>query len=92
MQSVTAGPERDSLVLEIMGVEVVARRGETVFAGTRFDDLAEGDLVEVSGFPITGERLQATRVEKRDTFMPGSSQVELQGTVSALDEESFVLG
>lgn len=59
-----------------------------------FDDLNEGDVVEVSGFEDSNGFIHATYIEiKQDTYTPGITHVELKGTISNVnkDENTFVL-
>ncbi len=84
------GQDGDSLLLTVLGVEIIVERTGTVFDGVSFDTLAVGDLVEVSGFVENGGQLRATRIEKKSNFVPGD-EVELKGTVSGLTGTTFNL-
>lgn len=54
-------------------------------------DLVPGAIVEVSGFP-TGT-IRATRIEKKsDAFIPGTTVIELKGTVTDLTSTTFKIG
>ncbi|MEW8398140.1 MAG: DUF5666 domain-containing protein, partial [Candidatus Thiodiazotropha sp.] len=59
------------------------------FHDTSFDGLAEGDLVEVSGFYDGSLVLNATFLERKEDFSPGASEVELKGAVSNIASDSF---
>ena len=63
----------------------------TVFEGITFASLADGDLIEVSGYMGLGGELQATYVERKSVLSYNSSEVELKGTVSGLVGNSFSL-
>jgi len=81
----------DSKQLSILGVDVIVERTATVYEHTTFETLAVDDVVEISGFPESGNNLRATRVEKKATFVDGETSVELKGTISGLTTESFTL-
>lgn len=59
----------------------------TRFKGvTELGALVSGNVVEVSGFRDSSGDIRATFVEKRaDTFVNGTSQIELKGNISAVD-------
>lgn len=63
----------------------------TVFEGTSFATLVDGDIVEVSGHLGQGGELQATYIERKSSLSYNSSEVELKGTVSNLGASSFSL-
>jgi hypothetical protein len=50
-----------------------------------------GDLIEVSGFPNGEGELRATRIEKEGEFIPGVSEIEVEGIVTLLTETEFTL-
>jgi len=81
----------DSLLITVLGIDVIVERTGTVFAGVDFRSLALGDVVEVSGFAQASGRLRATRVEKKDEFLPGVSEVDLKGVVGSLTGTEFTL-
>lgn len=70
----------------VLGTPVVIDRTATRFdddAGNfGFDTIAEGDVLELSGFFEAGGRLQATYVERKPALQPGVTEVELSGTVT----------
>ena len=74
--------------LTVMGQTVHVDDG-TEFDGVTLRDMnsfAVGDLVEVSCLQdLSGNRWQATRIERKGTFANGASEVEVKGTVSNLD-------
>jgi hypothetical protein len=77
----------------ILNVSVVVNRNTTVFENTAYGDLAQNDLLEVSGYFAADGKLSATRVEKQGVLVLGASEVELKGTVSDFDGiDSFMLG
>ena len=77
----------DTLLLTVLGIEVIVERTSTVFEDVSFETLAVNDLVEVSGFYGDQGRLRATfREEVR--FTAGVSEVELKGIVSAVAEHN----
>jgi hypothetical protein len=72
----------------IFNVTVVIDRTTTVFASTDYGDLAENDLLEVSGYFDADGKLLATRVEGKDKLVLGVSEVEIKGEVSSFDSNS----
>ena len=68
VSAIEPGQDGDSLLLTVLGVDIIAERTGTVFDGVSFDTLAVGDLVEVSGFVENGVQLRATRIEKKSSF------------------------
>lgn len=67
----------------VLGRVVIVKLGFTIFDGSvGFDDLAAGDLVEVSGLLDPDGHIVATRVEGRGAFEPGLSEAELHGVIS----------
>ncbi len=73
----------------VLGIGVTVDRVSTSFHNITFDTLAEGDLVEVSGFYDGSLVLNATFLERKSAFTPGVSEVELKGTVSNSAAGSF---
>jgi len=73
-------------------IDVIVERIGTVFEDVTFDSLAVDDVLEVSGFPEGGNNLRATRVEKKSTFVPGQTEVEVKGQVENLTASQFNLG
>jgi len=86
------GQDGDSMVLRILGLQVIVERTGTVFEDTSFATLAAGDLVEVSGFLDNQGRLRATRVEKKTAPGDNEFEIELKGIVTALTGNRFTLG
>jgi hypothetical protein len=70
----------------VMGTDVVIDATGTIFddssPGFAFDNIANGDVVEVSGFVDGLGTLQATYIEKSGILDPGVTEVELKGTVT----------
>jgi hypothetical protein len=84
--------DRVSKTFTVLGISVVVDRNTTVFSGTDYDSLAMGDIVEVSGFFDGTGALMATRLEKVDELILGTSEVEMRGTVSDFNgTDSFLL-
>ncbi|GAB1263292.1 DUF5666 domain-containing protein [Aurantivibrio infirmus] len=81
-----------SKTLNVLGVSVFVDKLSTVFDGVSFDTLAINDVVEVSGFFNTSSVLVATRVEKKENFVAGSSEIEVKGSVTNLNANQFTLG
>lgn len=91
VSSIEISPDGDVMQFTVLGVKIIAKRTGTVFDDVSFDTLVDGDLVEVSGYFENQLQLSATRIEKKDTFVPGTSEVELKGTVSGLIGTQFFL-
>ena len=82
----------DTLLLTVLGIEVIVERTSTVFEDVSFETLAVNDLVEVSGFYGDQGRLRATFIEKKSVFTAGVSEIELKGIVSAVAATQFTIG
>lgn len=89
--SIEPGADGDALLLRVLGFAVIVERTGTRFDDVTFDTLAVDDVVEVSGFVGQGDRLRATRIERKSRFQPGVSEVELKGRVSNLGATTFTL-
>ena len=92
IESIEPSADGDALLLVILGFNVIVERTGTAFDDVTFDTLAVGDVVEVSGFPQEGNRLRATRIERKDDFVPGSTEVELKGIARNVTADSFTIG
>ena len=92
VDSIEVSLDGDTLLLNILGLGVIAERTSTVFDDVTFDSLAVDDLIEVSGFIEPSGLLRATRIEKKSDFVAGASEIELKGIVSALTTTEFNLG
>ncbi len=92
VESIQLSQDGDTQQLSILGSSVIVERIGTVFENTSFDTLAVGDVIEVSGYPESNGKLRATRIEKIEDFVPGVSEIEKTGTVSALVGNQFTLG
>ena len=84
LADLTAGATTRSFT--VMGTDVVIDATGTIFddssPGFAFDNIVNGDVVEVSGFVNGLGVLQATYIEKSGTLDPGTTEVELKGTVT----------
>ena len=67
---------------EIFDQTVIIDEINTVFKNTSFDTVALNDIAEVSGFPAPNNEIIATFVEWQELLIPGTSEVELSGTIS----------
>jgi hypothetical protein len=69
--------------------ETVQVDDDTVFDGVTLRDMnafAIGDLIEVSCMPVREqERMRASRIERKGTFVNGSTTIELTGTAANLN-------
>jgi len=71
----------------VLGIDVIVD-GDTEFddsdaSGFSFATIADGDVVEISGFFDGSNVLNATYIEKTDDFDLGNSEVEFKGTADA---------
>ncbi len=60
-----------------------------------FNTLVTDDQLEVSGLVFSDDRVHATHIQRQDAqFIAGLTEVELKGTVSALDTipDTFIIG
>ena len=68
----------------VLGTTVLIDSASTAFAGSKgFSDLADTDLVEVSGFFDNNGVLNATFVKYQGSLQFGSTMTELKGSVTA---------
>ncbi|MES1948415.1 hypothetical protein C84B14_13734 [Salinisphaera sp. C84B14] len=67
--------------------------GDTVFVNTPAAELAVGDLIAVSGFTQTANRVQAASIRQSETdFVPNSSTLEIEGKVDRVDGTQLTVG
>lgn len=92
VDSIEIDSDSNSMRLRILNRSVIAERVNTVFSGVGFDTLAINDIVEVSGFTDEQNRIRATRIALDPGFVPGQSEIRLQGVVSGLTGTEFVVG
>jgi hypothetical protein len=91
ISAISADADRTSKTLTVLGHTVLADQISTVFDNVTFDSLAINDLVEVSGFFDSSSILHATRIEKKEPFVAGVSEVEIKGLVNDLTATPFML-
>ena len=77
----TPGPGDVQRTFDIFGQTVTIDETGTIFEGTTFVDLDDGDVVEVSGFSVSPTEINATYIRKTDDLDPGVSKVELRGNI-----------
>jgi hypothetical protein len=92
VETLVSGQDGDSLLLHVLGTAVIVERTGTVFDDVSFDAIAIGDVLEVSGFPDGAGRLRASRVQKKENFVAGISEVERKGVIAELVGTEFLLG
>ncbi|MEQ8514423.1 MAG: DUF5666 domain-containing protein, partial [Chromatocurvus sp.] len=90
--SIEPDADGNALLLRVLGFAVIVERTGTRFDDVTFDTLAVDDVVEISGFVGEGNRLRATRIERKSRFEPGLTEVELTGRVRDLTATTFTLG
>jgi hypothetical protein len=79
-----------SIVAGILNVVVLGQNviidSQTAFAGTTFDTLIPGNVIEVSGLPDDTGNIHATLVElKAASFIPGIDEIGVRGTIKNLN-------
>ncbi len=92
VSAIEIDPDGESLLLTVLGVSVIAERTATVFDGVNFETLSLDDFVEVSGFFESSVQIRSTRIAKSSPFVPGVSEVKVEGNVTALSGTQFSLG
>lgn len=66
---------------------------DTAFVGVAADDLAEGDLIAVSGFTGTQNDVYAQSVRRNDDgFAPNVSILEIEGRIDAVNDTRLNIG
>jgi hypothetical protein len=90
--AISSNADGTEKTLTVLGVYILVAQGATIFDDVTFESLAINDLIEVSGFIGANAVIQATRVEKKETFVAGESEIGLKGTVAGLSGTQFSLG
>ena len=80
--TVDEDPGLETKTFTVFDTTVVVSRSSTVFANAGYATLTQDDVVEISGFVDEAGTLVATRLEGEGTLVPGTTEVELKGTVS----------
>ena len=78
----------------VFGQTITIDETGTVFEGTSFAGLDANDVVEISGFRTSDTTIEATYVEFKGLLTPGTTEVELRGTISGYSigpPETFVI-
>ncbi len=91
IEAITETVDGSQKIIEVLGIQVRIDAKLAILDGTTYDDIRVGDLVEVSGYYSNNREIDATRIEKIETFSANISLVELKGTVEALDAEQFLI-
>ncbi len=89
LSDLVADPDGQTKTFTLLGVSVTVDSVGTSFHDVTFETLAEGDLVEVSGFYDGSLVLNASFLERKSSFTPGVSEVELKGTLTDSAAGSF---
>jgi len=90
--SFVTGSNNSQKSFSILGYTVITDNLSTHYKNTSFATLAQNDLIEISGYLTGNNQLFATLVKKSsDTFVAGSSEVEMKGNISALTSTNFSL-
>lgn len=92
IERISTNPSGNRKTLAVLGRQVAATRGETVFEKVTFDTLATGQVIEVSGIVGPGGVIEATRIERKSArFDPGVSEIEIKGIVGSVQGTTFTL-
>ena len=77
--SVQVGTTKD---ITVFGKTITIDQTSTLFEDTTFNDIAVGNVVEVSGFRVSPTQINATYVEKTVEVVDyGNTEVEFRGTI-----------
>ena len=74
-------PGETQRTFSVYGQNVTIDETSTIFDGTSFEGLSNGDLVEISGFRTADDKITATYVEDKGPLVLGS-EVELRGIIT----------
>lgn len=66
----------------IFGQTVVIDETSTIFSDTGYASIAVDDVVEVSGYRVSSDSIEATYIGLKDPLVPGSTEVELHGQIA----------
>ena len=89
--NINADPNTGETSFDILGINVVASAAETAFEDMTMAELADGKVVEVSGFFDNSDVLRATYIELKANTPTASTQFEIKGTIAGLSGTSFTL-
>ncbi len=87
----SADPNTGETSFDILGINVVASTAETAFEDMTMADLADGKVIEVSGFFDNSDVLRATYIELKSNTSSPTTQFEIKGTITGLSGTSFTL-
>ena len=74
--------------ITVFGKIITIDEISTLFENTNFNDIAIGDVIEVSGFRVSTTQINATYVKETvEDVVYGSTEVELRGTI-----DQYVMG
>lgn len=76
---------------EIFGTEVVVSEASTTFENTTFATIAQGNVLEVSGFYDQNNVLQASYIAFKSESANEDSIVEIKGRIRNLNGNNFVI-
>ena len=82
-------PER---TLIILGKTVIISATDTAYEGFTYADIAQGNLIEVSGFEDRSGTLRASYIELKSTISNESSIVEIKGLINIAGADITVQG
>jgi len=77
--------------LTILGKTVIISKTETVYEGVTYADIAQGNVIEVSGFEDQNGILHASYAELKSITFDTSSIVEIKGVIGDLSGTTFTV-
>ena len=75
----------------IFGITVEISEADTAFEGVSFSSIANGNVLEISGYYDQNDKLQASYVELKSVDSNAFSVFEIKGKISGLNVNSFQL-
>lgn len=73
----------------MLGKTVIASNLDTAFEGLTYDTLAQGSVIEVSGFQDQNEQLHATYIQLKSTSFNANTVIEIKGEIRNLSGTRF---
>ncbi|MGH1486066.1 MAG: DUF5666 domain-containing protein [Cellvibrionaceae bacterium] len=92
ISSLMLNTDGNEILLDVLDVTIVANKVDTVFENVSFDTLSINDVIEVSGVPNSAGEIIASRIQKIENFISGTSEINIKGRVTNLLASTFSLG
>ncbi len=81
---VEINPSGTEKTVQVFGQTIVISDTTTLFKDTDFSSIAVNDLIEVSGYRVSSNMINATYIKNNGVLNLGSSEVELRGVIESL--------